>query len=176
MTNSTLEREISAAPAQPRQIKGFSPESVTVFALGLAGFLLPLIGVVPSVMAAVKARSARQQLARARGNFRGHGLVKAGVIFAWLGIANAVLSLALTALTVWAAVNMPTLLPSLFGLSAAGGALDPTMMLSILDSQDLKSLLSDPDILNSLEERLREAGVNPETLFGDQDSTPAPKP
>lgn len=176
MTNSTLEREINATPAQPRQIKGFSPESVTVFALGLTGFLLPLLGVVPSVMAAVKARSARQQLTRARGNFRGQGLVKAGVILAWLGIANALVSLALTVLTVWAALNMPSLLPSLVGLSASDGMLDPTSMLSILDSQDLKSLLSDPDVLNSLEERLREAGVNPDTLFVDPSTASNSKP
>lgn len=172
MTKSTLERETSAVQAPPRQIKGFSPESVTVFSLGLAGFLVPLIGIVPSVMSVAKARSARRQLARARGNFRGEGLVKAGVILGWLGILNAVFSLALTALTIWAAVNMPSLLPSLAGLSVADGALDPTAMLSILDSQDLKSLLSDPDVVSRLEEYLRDAGVNPETIFG----TPAPAP
>lgn len=176
MTNKTLDRETTAPQAQTRQIKGFSPESVTVFTLGLLGFLIPFVGIVPSVIAVAKTRSAKKQLMRARGNFRGEGLVKAGSVLAWLGILNTLLTVALTVLTVWAAVNMPSLLPSLAGLSVADGALDPTAMLSILDSQDLKSLLSDPSVVKSLEERLIEAGVDPSSIFSNPTPTPTPKP
>jgi hypothetical protein len=138
-----------------------------VFTLGLFGFLIPIIGIVPSVIALAKTRAAKQQLFRARGNFRGYGLLKAGIVFAWLGVLSTLFSVAIAALSVWALVNMPSLLPSLLGLSGIESSINPSALLSILDTQDLKTLLSDPDILNGVEERLREAGLNPETLFVD---------
>lgn len=174
MTNNTLDIGPAATQAQTRQIKGFSPDSVTVFTLGLFGFLIPILGIVPSVIALIKARAAKKQLFRARGNFRGYGLLKAGMIFAWLGILSTLFSIALAAVSVWALVNMPSLLPSLVGLSGVESNLNPSALLSILDTQDLKTLLSDPDILNDIEERLREAGLDPDTLFVDPATTPKP--
>lgn len=174
MTIQTTPQPPKPAPAARQPIRGFSPQAVAVFCLGLAGALTPFVGVIPSVVALVKARGARREISRSRGHYRGGGLISWGVGLSWLGILGALLSVTMALFLMWAVQNSPALLPTLLGMPDVSTAIDSHALLSFLDSQDLKSLLSDPAILNELEQRLREAGVEPQTLFVDPSATPKP--
>lgn len=175
MSNTSTVPAVSAAKPQVRPPQGFAPRSVTVFALGLSGFLLPIIGLIPSVIALYKARAARFEISRAKGHYRGYGLVRAGTTLASLAVLNTLLLAALAIAAVWVFQNTPNILPSLLGLTGAETAFDPNTMLSILDSQDLNSLLSDPAVIADLEQRLLDAGIDPESLFGTE-RTPSETP
>lgn len=177
MSNQTTNPAPASVKAQARPPQGFAPKSVTVFALGLSGLLVPLLGLIPSVMAIGKARGAKDEIARSRGYFRGYGLIRWGLILGWLGVLGSLLAAGLVVGAVWALQNMPSLLTSVLGVPTGASAFDPTAMLSILDSQDLNAILSDPEVIKDLEQRLRDAGIDPQTLFGpNTGESPAPSP
>lgn len=173
MTNIKQEpdaRQENISPAKPvlPPVQGIAPKSVTVFSLGIVGFLLPVLGLVPSILAVMQSKGARQEIYRTRGRLGGVGLNKAGLILGWLGILNSLTLIGLSLLAMWALENLPSLLGSLIGLPTdqqSSDLGDPSALLSLLDGQDLNSLLSDPDVLGDIERRLLEAGLDPDTLF-----------
>jgi hypothetical protein len=67
---------------------------------GIASLLVPCIGLVPAIVALVRAGSARREILASNGQLTGLGMVTAGRITAWIGVVLTLLAIALIVLAV----------------------------------------------------------------------------
>jgi len=144
--------ETTANNSEPSNQKpiGYGKESVTVFSLGLGGALVWGIGIVPSIMALVKAKKARHEILEAEGHLHGLGLIKAGVILAITGIFNFALTIAMILGLVWVVGQIPTWIND--GLSK--GTIAGVDVIDVLPNIDLNDLGLDAATLNEIEQIL----------------------
>jgi hypothetical protein len=79
-----------------------------VLVCGIASLIFPCIGLVPAIVALVRAGDARREILASEGRLTGLGMVTAGRITAWVGIALTLLAIALVVLLVAFAVPVST--------------------------------------------------------------------
>lgn len=89
------------------QSAGFGGQSVAVFGLGLSGALVWGLGIIPSIMALVKAKKAKSEITSSKGNLKGFGLIKWGIALAITGIINFLASIALVFGAIWVVNQIP---------------------------------------------------------------------
>lgn len=92
------------------KIIGYSPEVVKMHTLALTGALTPILGIVPSIRALIKARRAKRELFLSNGSLDGHSLYKKAVFLGWLGIILFAINIAIAIALVWLIQNASSLL------------------------------------------------------------------
>jgi hypothetical protein len=65
---------------------------------GIASLLVPCLGLVPAIVALVRAGGARREIIASGGRLTGLGMVTAGRITAWIGVALTIVAIALIVL------------------------------------------------------------------------------
>lgn len=131
----------------------YSGGSVAVFSLGFAGFLVPVLGIVPSLISLVKAQKAKKELIKSEGKVSGFGLINAGIALAVLGILNFFVSIALVFGAVWAVNQIPVWLEENFSSS---GLLGNTLLTDALPPVNINELGLDDNSVQQLESLLPE--------------------
>jgi len=138
--------------ASASKVQGYGPGSVTVFSLGLSGSLVWGIGVIPSIMALLKVKNAKQEIQNSEGLLRGLGLIKAGIVLAITGIFHFVLTIAMIVALVWAVNQIPYWVQDALDDGQVAGV----DIAEILPPIDVESLGLDQSTLDSIESVLPE--------------------
>lgn len=95
-----------------KDIIGISPKTVKLYGFALTGFLVPLFGIFPSLVALFKAKSAKREIIASEGKLGGLDLYKQSLLYAWLGIVSFFINLGLIALLIWLINELPALIAS----------------------------------------------------------------
>lgn len=143
-----IEQSDSSVDEETIEKPVYSGNSVAVFSLGFAGFLVPVFGIIPSVISLVKVPKAKKELIKNEGRISGFGLINAGIALAILGIVNFLVSIALVFGAVWVVNQIPIWLEENFSSS---GLLGNTLLTDVLPPVNINELGLDDNSVQQLE-------------------------
>jgi hypothetical protein len=97
---------------QKSNIIGISPRTVKMYGFALAGFLMPIFGIVPSIIALAKAKKAKREILLSSGTLAGLDLYKKSLTYAWLGVSSFIFNVALIVFIIWLINVLPSFITS----------------------------------------------------------------